>query len=67
MTRHHPLLPFLAVALGMATFSIMDALMKSASLAVGAYNAMLFRSLIGLVLLLPLFLIGGLFVKLFGG
>lgn len=59
MSRHHPLLPFFAVALGMATFSIMDALMKSASLAVGAYNAMLFRSLIGLVLMLPLWAWGG--------
>lgn len=59
MSRHHPLLPFFAVALGMATFSVMDALMKSASLAVGAYNAMLFRSLIGLVLMLPLWAWGG--------
>jgi S-adenosylmethionine uptake transporter len=50
---HHPLMPFLAVATGIATFSIMDALMKGASIAVGAYNAMFWRSLIGVAVLLP--------------
>ncbi len=46
-------MPFLAVAAGIATFSVMDALMKGASLAVGAYNAMFWRSLLGAALLLP--------------
>lgn len=54
MARQHPLLPFLAAALGIATFSTMDALMKSAATAAGVYNAMLLRSLIGAVLVLPL-------------
>lgn len=51
--HHHHLMPFLAVATGIATFSIMDALMKGASLAVGAYNAMFWRSLVGVALMLP--------------
>ena len=38
-------MPFLAVAAGIASFSLMDGLMKGASLAVGAYSAMLWRSL----------------------
>ena len=51
--RHYHLLPFVAVAAGIASFSVMDALMKGASLAVGAYSAMLFRSLISAVVMLP--------------
>jgi len=53
------MMPFLAVAAGIASFSVMDALMKGASLAVGAYSAMLWRSLIGVVLMLPLWRLGG--------
>lgn len=59
MTRGHPLLPFLAAALGVAVFSTMDALMKSAAIAVGAYSALLFRSLIGTGLMLPLWSLTG--------
>ena len=59
MSRHHPLMPFAAVALGISTFSLMDALMKNAALAVGAYNAMLFRSAVGLALMVPLWMLGG--------
>ena len=57
--EHHHMMPFLAVAAGIASFSVMDALMKGASLAVGAYNAMFWRSLIGVVLMLPLWRLGG--------
>ena len=57
--RHHHLLPFVAVASGIASFSVMDALMKSASLAVGAYSAMLFRSLISTAVMLPVFALSG--------
>ena len=46
--------PFAAVTLGIALFSVMDGLMKNASIAVGAYNAMLWRSLIGTALMFPL-------------
>lgn len=47
------MMPFLAVGAGIATFSVMDALMKGASLAVGAYNAMFWRSLVGVAVMLP--------------
>jgi S-adenosylmethionine uptake transporter len=47
-------MPFLVAASGIGLFSVMDAVMKSASLAVGAYNAMLFRSAFGVMLMLPL-------------
>ncbi|MFM5916049.1 MAG: DMT family transporter [Novosphingobium sp.] len=56
---HHPLMPFFAVAAGIASFSVMDALMKGASLAVGAYNAMLWRSLASALVMLPLWKLGG--------
>lgn len=36
---------------GTALFALMDALMKGASIAIGAYNAMLWRALIGAVLM----------------
>lgn len=52
--RHHHAAPFLAVTLGIALFSLMDGLMKGASLAVGAYSAMLFRSVFGTALMAPL-------------
>ena len=56
---YHPMMPFLAVATGIATFSVMDALMKGASLAVGAYNAMLWRSLVGAAVMYPLWKFSG--------
>lgn len=54
MRRDHPALPFLSAAAGMALFSLMDGLMKNASIAVGAYSAMLVRSAFGVLLMLPL-------------
>ncbi|MEQ1497372.1 MAG: DMT family transporter [Novosphingobium sp.] len=53
-SHHHHLMPFIAVATGIASFSVMDALMKGASLEVGAYNAMLWRSLLGAAVMVPL-------------
>lgn len=52
--RDHPAAPFAAVTLGIALFSVMDALMKNASIAAGAYNAMLLRSVFGTALMFPL-------------
>lgn len=52
--REHHAAPFAAVVFGIALFSVMDGLMKGASIAVGAYSAMLVRSLIGTALMLPL-------------
>ena len=42
-----PALPFAVAALGIALFSTMDALMKGLSLAIGTYNALLWRTLAG--------------------
>lgn len=59
MGRQHHLMPFVAVAFGIASFSVMDGLMKAASLAVGAYSAMLWRSLAGLAITWPVWKLGG--------
>jgi S-adenosylmethionine uptake transporter len=50
------LMPYLSMLLAIALFSAMDATMKRSSIAVGAYSAMLLRSLIGFALVLPLHL-----------
>ena len=52
--RDHHAAPFLAVLLGIALFSVMDGLMKGAAIAVGAYSAMLIRSLVGTAIMVPL-------------
>lgn len=57
--HEHHAAPFIAVTVGIALFSVMDGLMKNASIAAGAYNAMLFRSLIGTALMLPLWKLRG--------
>jgi S-adenosylmethionine uptake transporter len=51
-----PLLPVIAVILGLALFSIMDGVMKAASIAVRAYTAMFWRGLAGATMMLPLWL-----------
>ncbi len=56
MTRSHPVLPFAVTLMGVALFSLMDALMKGASLAVGAYSALLLRCAIGTALIGPVWL-----------
>lgn len=53
-----PALPVLIAAAGVACFSSMDAFMKGASLLIGAYNAALYRALFGIVLMVPLWLLG---------
>ena len=52
------LLPFLAALAGVAFLSLMDALMKSASLAAGVYTASLLRSLIAAAIAAPIWLAG---------
>ena len=47
--------PVLIAAVGIALFSLMDALMKHASIMIGAYSALLIRSLIGTLILLPFY------------
>lgn len=56
---HHHMMPFLAVAAGIASFSVMDGLMKGASLAIGAYSAMLWRSLVSVTVMIPLWRLRG--------
>jgi len=56
MTRDHPLLPFAVTLAAVGLFSLMDALMKGAALAVGAYSALLLRNLFGLALIAPVWL-----------
>lgn len=58
--HHHPeasLLPFGVAMLGIALFSLMDAVMKGLTLAVGAYNAVFWRMLVGTMLTAVIFLV----------
>ncbi|MBX7533672.1 DMT family transporter [Qipengyuania sp. 1XM1-15A] len=48
--------PILATMAGIALFSAMDAVMKSASIAVGAYSAYLLRCLLGFAMIAPFWL-----------
>ena len=59
MTRPASLLPLIIAATGIAVFSIMDAMMKRASIAVGAYEAMLLRSALGVAVTLPVWRLRG--------
>jgi S-adenosylmethionine uptake transporter len=58
MRRHPHLFPFLVTALALAMFCLMDALMKGASIAIGAYSALLLRSCAGTLLMVPLLMRG---------
>ena len=54
-----PVLPFVAALAGVACLSLMDALMKSASLAIGVYTASLLRSALAAALIAPVWLATG--------
>ena len=54
-----PALPFVAASVGIATYAGMDTVMKSLSLEMGVYNAMLWRTSIGLLIASVLFLYRG--------
>lgn len=54
--RPSPRLAFAVAALGIANYSVMDAVMKGMSIAHGAYSAVLWRSVGAIVLLGPIFL-----------
>jgi len=45
--HRHSVFPFLVACIGVAAFTAMDALMKGLSIALGVYNAMLWRMLAG--------------------
>ena len=51
-----PAIPFSVATLGIATFAGMDALMKGLAIEMGSYNAMLWRTLIALIIATALFL-----------
>ena len=53
---HSTTVPFLVACTGIATFAAMDGLMKGLSIELGAYNAMLWRTGIAFVVMLPIFL-----------
>lgn len=50
MSRTPPALAFAVAALGIAIFCCLDALMKGLGLALGAYNALLWRTVVGLAM-----------------
>jgi S-adenosylmethionine uptake transporter len=61
-TRSQPLgilIPFAVATLGIALFSAMDAVMKGLSLAIGAYNALFWRLLVGILISGTIFLARG--------
>ncbi|MGB3795079.1 MAG: DMT family transporter [Alteraurantiacibacter sp.] len=53
----HPLLPFLAAFAGVGFLALMDAQMKSASLATGVYTASLLRSLLAAAIIAPVWMV----------
>ena len=57
-TEQTPILPMGSVLAGLAFFNLMDAAMKSLSISMGAYNAILWRVLLSLVLVGVLYFIG---------
>ncbi|MFZ1742798.1 MAG: DMT family transporter [Pontixanthobacter sp.] len=60
MSGHHrPILPFAAALLGVCFLSLMDAFMKGAALAVGAYCAAVFRSAIAATIVTPVWVASG--------
>jgi len=59
MAPRTALYPFLVTLLAVAALSLMDVFMKTASLAVGAYSALLLRSWLGVALMLPIYMARG--------
>lgn len=55
----NPAIAFAVAAAGVGTFSLMDAAMKDLSISVGAYNAVLWRNLVGCLMAGTLFLVTG--------
>ena len=56
-TRAPSFLPFAVACLGVALFAGMDAIMKGLSMAIGPYNALLWRTLAGVALFAPLYIV----------
>ncbi len=58
-TMASPAIPFAVAGLGIALFSVMDGVMKGLSIEIGAYNALLWRTIIGTLMMLPVAIIRG--------
>ena len=56
MPPRSPLLPIVIALIGIASFGVMDGLMKVATLALGAYGAMFWRNMAGTLIMLPVWL-----------
>jgi len=56
MSTEHRLMPIAVALLGVGFLSLMDAFMKDAALAVGAYSAAVLRSVMGAMLVVPIWL-----------
>ena len=50
-----PIIPFAAAAFGIASFSLMDAVMKGLAIKLGAYDAVFWRNLAGLLICAPVY------------
>ncbi len=59
MSSTRPIVAFAVATAGIAVFSCMDAVMKGLSLAIGTYNALFWRSLVGVVLAGAVYLVRG--------
>jgi S-adenosylmethionine uptake transporter len=59
MDRRRTLYPVLMTLLGVALYAVMDAMMKGASLAMGAYSALLFRSFFAIAFTVPAWRLNG--------
>ena len=59
MRKYQAFLPFIAVLIGIAAFSAMDAAMKGAAIAAGVYTAVLLRNAIGSLIMIPVWLLAG--------
>ena len=55
-THPNPLVPFSVACIGIGTYALMDVLMKSLSIQMGVYNAMLWRTLAGLLIASAVFM-----------
>ena len=59
MSRLRPFLPFISALTGVGILALMDAYMKSAALAAGAYSAAVFRSAIATGIIAPIWIATG--------
>ena len=59
MDRSRTLYPVLVTLAGVGLYSVMDAMMKGASLMLGAYSALLWRSLLAVVMVMPAWRLSG--------